>query len=113
MVSNKVCTLAFIFEPKRILLGLKKRGFGVGRWNGFGGKVQAGESIEEGAIRELKEESGLTVKSMDKVGILMFEFADDPQLMEVHVFKTEKYSGIPTESEEMKPQWYSKEDIPF
>ena len=51
MVSNKVLTLAFVRESTRILLGLKKRGFGQGRWNGFGGKVQAGETIEAGAVR--------------------------------------------------------------
>jgi 8-oxo-dGTP pyrophosphatase MutT (NUDIX family) len=48
---NKLLTLLFVLEPGKVLLGMKKRGFGVGRWNGFGGKVQSGESIEEGAIR--------------------------------------------------------------
>ena len=51
MVSNKVLTLAFVRESTRVLLGLKKRGFGEGRWNGFGGKVQLGETIEAGAVR--------------------------------------------------------------
>ena len=51
MVANKLLTLAFVMEPKRILLGMKKRGFGMGRWNGFGGKVKTDESIEDGAIR--------------------------------------------------------------
>ena len=49
--ANKLLTLLFVLEPGRVLLGMKKRGFGVGRWNGFGGKVQEGETIEEGAIR--------------------------------------------------------------
>lgn len=48
---NKVLTLLFVLIPGKVLLGLKKRGFGKGRWNGFGGKVQQGETIEEGAIR--------------------------------------------------------------
>lgn len=48
---NKLVTLVFVQEPGRVLLGMKKRGFGEGRWNGFGGKVEEGESIEEGAIR--------------------------------------------------------------
>ncbi len=51
MVSNKVLTLAFVREQSRILLGLKKRGFGQGRWNGFGGKVEKGETIDEAAKR--------------------------------------------------------------
>lgn len=48
---NKLLTLLFVLEPGRVLLGMKKRGFGEGRWNGFGGKVQGGETVEEGAIR--------------------------------------------------------------
>jgi 8-oxo-dGTP pyrophosphatase MutT (NUDIX family) len=35
---------------------MKKRGFGEGRWNGVGGKVEPGESIEAALIREAKEE---------------------------------------------------------
>jgi len=50
---NKLLTLLFVLEPCRVLLGMKKRGFGAGRWNGFGGKVQTEETIEEAAIRQL------------------------------------------------------------
>ena len=49
--KNKLLTLVFVLEPGRVLLGMKKRGFGVGRWNGFGGKVQIEETVEEGAVR--------------------------------------------------------------
>lgn len=44
-------TLVLLVQPPRVLLGLKKRGFGAGLWNGFGGKVQAGESVEAAARR--------------------------------------------------------------
>ena len=47
-VKKKVLTLVYIRDDEKILLGLKKRGFGTGKWNGFGGKVQAGETILEG-----------------------------------------------------------------
>lgn len=47
----KVLTLVFVLEGGKILLGLKKRGFGSGWWNGFGGKVNQGETIEDGARR--------------------------------------------------------------
>ena len=48
---NKLLTLLFVLRPGQVLLGMKKRGFGKGRWNGFGGKVHQGESIEKAAIR--------------------------------------------------------------
>ena len=46
----------------RILLGRKRRGMGYGKWNGFGGKIEAGETMRECAARELFEECGLTVR---------------------------------------------------
>lgn len=51
MVSNKLLTLVLVVQPGRVLLGMKKRGFGAGKWNGFGGKVQQGESIVDAARR--------------------------------------------------------------
>ena len=48
---------------------------------------------------ELKEECGLETDDLNPAGILMFEFTDDPQLLEVHVFTTAEYSGTVTESD--------------
>lgn len=51
MRASRLYTLVLVVQPERILLGMKKRGFGAGRWNGFGGKVEEGETIEDGAKR--------------------------------------------------------------
>lgn len=51
MFTRKLLTLVLVVQPGRVLLGMKKRGFGAGKWNGFGGKVQTGESIEQAARR--------------------------------------------------------------
>ena len=51
MTARKVLTLAFIRDGERLLLGMKKRGFGAGKWNGFGGKVDPEETILQGAVR--------------------------------------------------------------
>lgn len=53
--SRKILTLLLIHQANRVLLGMKKRGFGQGRYNGFGGKVEKGETIIEAAIRETIE----------------------------------------------------------
>lgn len=111
---KKILTLCFPIKESQILLGLKKRNFGVGIWNGFGGKVEKGETIEEGAIRELKEESNLVANSISKIGILNFEFQNDPEiLLEVHLFLVKDFLGEPEETEEMKPEWFDIDDIPF
>ena len=51
--------------------------------------------------RELMEECGLVANALHKIGILMFEFVGDPQLMEVHVFTTNDWEGTITESDGM------------
>lgn len=113
-MPKKILTLCIFHDQKnaRVLLGMKKRGFGANRWNGFGGKVEGGETIEEAAIRECSEEIGVEVQKMDTVGVLNFEFSDG-KILEVRLFKVSEFSGEPQESEEMKPQWFSLADIPY
>ncbi|MFZ5390686.1 MAG: 8-oxo-dGTP diphosphatase [Patescibacteria group bacterium] len=104
-------TLGFIFQGENVLLGLKKRGFGQGKWNGYGGKVEPGESIEESLIREFKEEVDLVVEDYIKVGKLEFIFPQEKFL--VHVFKITSFFGQPQASQEMTCQWFKLKDIPY
>ena len=111
---RKILTLCFVVKEDRILLGMKKRGFGAGRWNGFGGKVEAGESIEAAAKRETKEECGIEISEMQEAGIHEFEFASDRgNILEVHVFRVSEWQGEPRETEEMRPQWFTTDAIPY
>ena len=106
-------TLCLIKKDRQILLGYKKRGFGVHRWNGFGGKLDQGETIEKAAKREVLEEVEIKVNKLEEVGIAYFYFPDDPEILEVHIFKSEDWSGEPQETEEMKPQWFDIDKIPY
>lgn len=110
---KKLLTLTLVRKGHQILLGLKKRGFGVGRWNGFGGKVEEGETIYEAAIRELHEESGIIAKKLEKMGILNFSFENDLKILEVHIFCVTEFTKEPEETEEMKPHWFNLDEIPF
>lgn len=110
---KKVQTLCIVLEPPRILLGMKKRGFGAGRWNGFGGNVLPDEAIEAAARREVFEEAGIRVGAVEKMGVILFEFQGKPDTPEVHIFKTGEFTGEPAESEEMKPQWFVVDQIPY
>ena len=94
-------------------MGLKKRGFGAGRWNGFGGKLAEGETVEAAAKRELMEESGLIMTEAKKCGVLNFTFEGGMDPMEVHVFRVHKWEGEPAETEEMKPQWFEAASLPY
>lgn len=108
-----VLTLALVSESERVLLAMKKRGFGEGRYNGFGGKLHAGETIEQAAIREMEEEGGIRPLSLTKVGVLEFSFATVPLELEVHIFKVIGYEGVVIETEEMRPEWFLWDDVPY
>ena len=110
---KKLLTLCMVVKDDKILLGLKKRGFGEGRWNGFGGKLEEGESIIDAAHRELGEEIGIKALDMKEVGVIDFSFENDPKVLEVHIFKITDFAGEPIESEEMRPEWFSFENIPY
>jgi len=112
-MKKLVTTLCIVHQHPRVLLGMKKRGFGAGRWNGFGGKVAPGETIEQAARREVKEESGIDVKDLQIMGIIDFEFKGNPEILEVHIFKSNGFTSEPKESEEMKPEWFFIDEIPF
>jgi len=112
-LKPKVLTLCLTLKDNAVLLGMKKRGFGEGRWNGFGGKIENGETLFEAARREMIEESGLIAEEMEERGSIDFHFMDTGKLLEVHMFEVLKYSGEIMETEEMKPQWFNLEEIPF
>ena len=111
-MKTLITTLCIVHQHPRILLGMKKRGFAAGKWNGFGGKGE-GETIEENAKREMSEECGLEIKNMDRVGLIDFEFKDNPEIIQVHFFKVNEFAGEPTETEEMMPKWFHVDEIPF
>ena len=111
--QRKQLTLCMVCEPERILLGMKKRGFGSGLWNGFGGKVEPGESIPAAAVRELQEEAGLTAHTCAPLGRLEFVYEGMSEIYVVTVFRVDEYTGTVQESEEMRPAWFSLTALPF
>ncbi|XP_015788115.1 7,8-dihydro-8-oxoguanine triphosphatase-like isoform X2 [Tetranychus urticae] len=112
---RKIYNLVLVTDQQnnQVLLGYKKRGFGVDKWSGFGGKVDIGEDIEVSVKRELFEESSLIAEEIVKVGILCFDSDTYSCVHEAHVFQVPKFSGNPTESDEMKPKWFPIDSIPY
>lgn len=109
-------TLLLIRSGDKILLAMKKRGFGEGKWNGVGGKIEPGETLEGALVRETKEEIGVTPKSWQAVAELDFiqdAETTDPWHMYVYAYMCEEWEGEPTESEEMRPQWFEMGDFPY
>lgn len=87
-------------QNKKILLGWKKRGFGAFKYNGFGEKVDytLDSNMVTSVLRELKEEAAIEAdNSLRLRGMLLFVFdpADEPKLLEVHVFEANGWKGDP------------------
>ena len=112
-MTRKILTLCIIHQHPHVLLGMKKTGFGQGRWNGFGGKVEEGETIEDAARREIFEEAGVNVTDMSKAGVIEFAFQGNPEVLEVHIFRAGIFEGEPAESDEMQPRWFPVDEIPY
>ena len=80
----------------------------------MGGKVGDDEEIEHAARREAQEEIGVMIQKLYKVAELAFDFPHTPEWSQmVHTYFAYEWEGEPTESEEMKPQWFKIADIPY
>jgi ADP-ribose pyrophosphatase YjhB (NUDIX family) len=114
-----VTTLCFLVKQDQgriteVCLAMKKRGFGIGKWNGVGGKVEKGESLEEAVRREAFEEIGVEILDPKKVAEINFYFEDKPEWDQImHAYIATKWNNEPSESEEMMPRWYKVADIPY
>lgn len=103
-------------ESEQILLGYKKKGFGVGKYTGVGGGLEEGETILQCAVRELAEELEITVNEQDLVphGKLIFRFPAKPSWnMDAHLFAIWEWEGELQETDEIRPIWFDVTALPY
>ena len=75
--NMKLATLCYVMKDDKTLMlyrNKKENDYHEGKWNGLGGKFEAGETPEECAIREVFEESGLKVKNPEMKGLIKVFF---------------------------------------
>ena len=104
--------LCFVVKAGKILLIEKKRGLGAGKVNGPGGRIEAGETDEQAAVRETQEEVGITPTGVEWAGELRFQFRDGYSL-QCTVYRASGWQGELMETEEAKPFWMGTNQIPY
>lgn len=114
-MEKKKWTICFLIKkgkrPQQICLAMKKRGWGAGFWNGVGGKIKGAEELETAVRREAEEEINVKIQHLEQVAEI--DFIDPNITGKCYVFLCEKWDGDPRESDEMKPQWFPANQMPF
>lgn len=105
-------TLLFVIRGGEMLLIRKKTGLGAGKINGPGGRIDAGETDEAAAVREVEEELAITPTGVRRAGELLFQFTDGYALHGA-VFTAGGFTGTPTETREATPLWFPVDAVPF
>ena len=106
--SVELTTLCMIHRGEELLLQNRVKT----NWRGYcfpGGHVEPGESIVDSVAREMKEETGLTVRDLRLCGIKQFPIDGGRYL--VFFFKTDAFEGDLVSSEEGKVEWISRKDL--
>jgi 8-oxo-dGTP diphosphatase len=111
-VASEQAALMLIIREGRMLLILKKRGLGAGKFNGPGGRIEAGETPVQAAVREVEEEIGVTPVNARQAGQLYFQFVDGHSI-HGYVFTASNFSGELRETDEALPFWVPLDRIPY
>ncbi len=112
---TSVETLVIVHKDNKVLLGLKKRGFGKNKWNGFGGKLEKEDNgdLERCVCRETKQECGIDLKNLKNAGDTLYVFEGDEQDHLVRIYTTDCFEGYPRETDEMRWKWFDVDKIPY
>ncbi len=109
----KLSTLCYLEKDDCYLMLLrnkKKNDVNEGKWIGVGGKIEPGESPDECVAREVKEETGVRLRSSRMRGVLTFSSAgwEDEYIF---VFTSDDFEGEIADCDEGELAWIPKEEI--
>jgi 8-oxo-dGTP diphosphatase len=110
----KLATLCYIKKENKTLMlyrNKKENDYHEGKWNGLGGKFEQGETPEECAIRELKEETGLDITNPQLKGMITFPMFDTKEDWYVFLFVVKEFKGELIDSPEGHLEWIDDEKL--
>ena len=106
-------TLVYLVRGESVLLIRKLRGHGAGKVNAPGGRVEAGESVEACAIREVAEEVGMRVNALALRALLRYHDPAQGFAMAGFAFVSSDFQGTPSRTGEADPFWCPIDAIPY
>jgi 8-oxo-dGTP diphosphatase len=110
----KLATLCYVQRDGQTLMlhrVKKKNDMHQGKWNGLGGKLEAGESPEECAVREVEEESGLRCRNPRLCGIITFPAFDEIDDWYTFLFTMDEFEGELIDSAEGVLKWIDNDAL--
>ena len=112
----KLATLCYVTDKEKkatlMLHRIKKENdMHMGKWNGLGGKFDPGETPEDCVIREIKEESGLTIISPRLCGYITFPLFDGKEDWNVFLFTADKFEWELINSNEGHLEWIPNDQL--
>lgn len=112
-ITQKETTLCYIEQENRYLMlhrVKKENDINKDKWIGVGGKFEDEESPEDCLLREVKEETGLTLEKYRYRGIVTF-VSDEWGTEYMHLFTADQFSGMLKECDEGELCWVEKEAV--
>ena len=112
-MKSNLTTLCYIEQDGKYLMMhrvKKENDINKDKWIGVGGHFEADESPEECLLREVTEETGLTLESWKLRGIITF-ISDRWQTEYMFLYTADRFSGTVTECNEGTLEWVQKEDV--
>ena len=109
----KETTLCYIEKDDAYLMLLRNKkdiDANKGKWIGVGGKIEAAETVEECLLREVYEETGLTLKKYDYRGKILFE-SDEWGSEIMHLFTADAFEGKLIDCSEGELKWIPKNEV--